>query len=88
MTDALVALAERLRAEWPASDDAASQLPLLSHWAYAVLPPLAYLVSIGVLRRAMATREAFSVPKWFQAAHNGFLVVLSAYMAFTLVRGC
>ena len=61
----------RLRDEWPAEAESVAHLPLLGDWKWAIIPPVAYLVAIVVLRNIMASRKAIEVPKWFQALHNG-----------------
>ncbi len=77
---------DRLVASWPAADAHASTLPLMSHWAYCVVPALFYLLSVSGLRRAMRSRVApVDVPTWFQALHNLALVLLSAFMASALL---
>ena len=83
----VVAFVDRLKNEWPKPNHVIESYPLMSSYWFAVLPPLAYLAAIWLLRGVMARRKtAIEVPRWFQALHNLALVVLSAYMSFNLLR--
>ena len=71
---------------WPeVADPRTGTLWLMDSHVYMWLPPVLYLVACWLLMRAMRGRAAFDVPTWFQAAHNGFLVLLSVYMALTIL---
>jgi hypothetical protein len=52
---------------------------------YLWLPPVLYLISVWLLQRFMRPRAPITVPTWFQALHNGLLVLLSIYMAVVLL---
>eukprot|EP00179_Madagascaria_erythrocladioides_P008929 CAMPEP_0198324914 /NCGR_PEP_ID=MMETSP1450-20131203/12806_1 /TAXON_ID=753684 ORGANISM="Madagascaria erythrocladiodes, Strain CCMP3234" /NCGR_SAMPLE_ID=MMETSP1450 /ASSEMBLY_ACC=CAM_ASM_001115 /LENGTH=270 /DNA_ID=CAMNT_0044028747 /DNA_START=31 /DNA_END=843 /DNA_ORIENTATION=+ len=77
-------LVRRFFDEFPEPDPRVAHWPLFSSWLWGVAPPVGYLLSVVLLRRFMRTRRAFEVPLWFQALHNLFLVLLSAYMAYGL----
>jgi hypothetical protein len=80
--DYLNTFVARLQNEMPPPDAYVTRWPMLDRWEWAWGPPLAYIVTILLLRSWMSTRpKAFVVPKWFTALHNLFLVVLSGYMA-------